>query len=385
VWFKRSKIWSVRILLLLVILLLGGLNVVGCAPGGSQPKGWSGGAIVENTLFLGSMEGKLVAVDISDGARLWEVPLVFSKPTSGGFGCGAPASSVAIYGTPAVSGDLVYVGGYVQDGNIPRGKVYAYNFGRDEPRWVYPREGFLDGPVVGGLVVSQGAVYFGGSDGKVYALDAVDGHKIGEFKTGDKIWSTPAVEENTVYIGSFDKKLHILDAATLKPARWKEFEAEGAIAATPLVYEGTIYFGSFDRYLYAVDAIDGSLRWKFMAESWFWARPVVYNNTIYAPALDNKVYIFNAETGDKIAEFDLESPISSSPVLIQDKVIIASEAGKIYSLDTANNQIRMLGDLEEKVYAPLSASEGNVYVHTEKDGLYAVEVETGAVREYHFE
>jgi len=383
VWFKRNRVWLVKILLLLVILLLGGVSVSGCAPRGSQPKGWSGVTAADDTLFLGSMEGKLVAIDISSGARLWAVPLGTPKPTSGGFGCAAPAASVAIYGTPTVNGEMVYVGGYIQEGNISRGKVYAFSSGRDEPRWVYPREGFFDGPIVGGLVISQGKVYFGGSDGKVYALDAADGHKLGEFQTGDKVWSTPTIDGDTVYVGSFDKKLHVLDADSLTPTKWKEFETEGPIAAVPLVYKDIIYVGSFDRYLYAINAADGSQRWNFLAESWFWARPVAYNNTIYAPSLDHKVYVLNAETGDKIAEFDLESPISSSPVLVEGKVIIASEEGRIYSLDTANNQISELGNLEEKVYAPLSASGGIIYIHTEKDALYAVEFQTGATREFH--
>ncbi len=62
-----GKIW-----LLTVILLLGGLVFLGCV--GNIPKGWSGGVIAEEALFLGSMDGKIFALDKSSGARLWEVP-----------------------------------------------------------------------------------------------------------------------------------------------------------------------------------------------------------------------------------------------------------------------------------------------------------------------
>lgn len=388
--FKRYRVWSVRILLLLVIIIIGGVSVSGCAPRGSKPKGWSGGVIVDETLILGSMEGSLVAVDTSSGARLWTVPLGAPKPSSGGFGCGAPSVSVAIYGTPAVNGDLVYIGGYIQEGYVSRGKIYAFSPGRDEPRWVYPRDDYFDGPVVGGLTLYNDRIYFGSSDTedgelvhRVYVLDAATGAKEGEFLVGGEIWATPVIDDGTLYIGSFDKKLYAFDIAAGR-TKWA-FSAEGAISATALVDNDTVYIGSFDRYLYAINARDGSLKWKFLAENWFWVRPVAYNNKIYAPSLDHKVYVLNADTGvEVVPAFDLESPVSSPPILVGDKIIIVSEEGRIYSLDTLNNTLRELADLDEKVYAPISASGNTVYVHTEKDSLYAVDVVTGAKREFLF-
>ena len=382
-WFKH-KPWSGKLIILLLTVVMVGLIAPGCVQSMGVPKGWSGGIIADETLYLGSMEGNIVAFDVSSGARLWTSPLETSKPAGGGFGCAGASSATAIYGTPAVHGELVFVGGYIKQGYTANGKIYAFSFGRDEPKWVFPREGYLEGPIIGGLALSQDKVYFGGSDGNVYALDTADGYKdLEEFQTGDKIWSTPVVDGDVVYIGSFDKKLYVLDAATLAPVKWKEFETGGAIAATPLVYEDTIYVGSLDRNMYAIDAADGSQKGTFLAASWFWAGPVAYNNIIYAPNLDHKLYILNAESlVEKISPLDLGSPVYSTPVLVEDKVIIASEEGKIYSLDTSSNQLKTLATLEDKVYAPLFASEGTVYIHTNKDSLYAMDAQTGAMREF---
>lgn len=371
-WLKHNKLLLGKVLLLLVILLVGGVTVLGCTPMGAQPKGWSGVAIADGTLFLGSMEGKLVALNASDGVRLWEVPLGTSK--------------VAIYGTPAVDGELVYIGGYIGKYD---GKIYAISSSLRAIEWKYPRgEGDYLQPLVGGAAVALGKVYFGGSDGKVYALKADTGVEAWEpFQTGDKIWSTPAIDGSTLYIGSFDKKLYALDIITGKE-KW-QFKAEGAIASTPLVDNNTVYIGSFDRHLYAVNATNGEQIWQFPVEdevgnkpeNWFWAKPVAYNNTIYAGNLDGKLYILNAETGkEKVDPIDFNSPISSSPVLVDGKIIIASEKGVVYALDTNSNQIKQLADIEEKIYAPLSASDGVIYIHTDKDALYAVNAQTGAIR-----
>jgi len=362
---------------LLVILLLGGLTT-GCAMQ-SQPEGWSGVVVVDGTLFLGSMGGKLVAIEVSSHNRLWSDVTLETSKTASILGCATGSSKVAVYGTPAVSGDLVYVGGY-------NGKIYAFSTGSGALRWVYPREDSLQ-PIAGGPVVALDKVYFGSSDGKVYALDADTGDPEWEFETGDKIWSTPAIDGDTLYIGSFDNKLYALDTITGKEKWEKPFETEGAITCTPLVYNNTVYFGSFDRYFYAVDATGGEQIWQFPVEdeavnkpeSWFWAKPVFYNNTIYAGNLDGKVYVLNAKTGqEKVGPIDFESPISSSPVLVGSLVIVASEEGKVYSLDTGTSQIKPLATVGEKTSAPLFVSEGVVYVHTQKpETLYALNVETG--------
>ena len=373
-WFKYNRMLLGKILLLLVILLLSGVSVFGCVQTGAQPRGWSGGTIANNTLFLGSMEGELVAVNTSDGSHLWGVPLETSSPATGGFGCAAQSAVVAIYGSPAVDGDLVYIGGY-------NGKVYAISCSTR-----LSKDNYLDKsnpqPIVGGPAVALGKVYFGCSDGKLYALDGVSLEKEWDFETGDKIWSTPVIDDGTIFIGSFDKKFYALNAISGEK-KW-EFETGGAIASTLLVYNNTVYVGSFDRYFYAVNAANGKLRWKFPAESWFWAKPVAYNNTVYAANLDGKVYVLDAENGgDKIAELDLESPVSSAPVLVGNSVIVASEEGRVWAIDTSNNEKRLLKDLGEKIYAPLSASEGIVYIHTEKDALYAMEAQTGAIQEFY--
>ena len=371
---RCNRILLGKVLLIMVILLVGGLSVFGCVGRGAIPKGWSGGVVADDTLFLGSMEGKLVAVNISDGSRLWPDVLLETEPTGGGFGCAPASTAVAIYGSPAVAEELVYVGGY-------NGKIYAISSSSGALRWVYPRDGNLQ-PVVGGTVVSQGRVYFGCSDGKVYALDAETGDKEWEFPTGDKIWSTPVIDGDTLFIASFDKKVYAL-SVTDGSKKW-EFETEGAIASTPLVYNNTIYIGSCDRNLYAVNATDGSLVWKseVKADNWFWAKLVICNNTIYAGNLDGKVYILNAETGEEVVDtIDLGSQISSSLVLVDDSVIIASEDGRIWAIDTSNNQKSELKNLEEKINAPLCASDGVVYVHTQKGILYDVDAQTGAVRQ----
>jgi len=356
---------------LLILSLVAIVTVAACAPTSAQPKGWSGAVLTDGTLYLVSMEGKLVVVDVASHNRARaDVPLEAAPMSGGGFGCAAPATTVAVYGTPTVSGNVVYVGGY-------DGKIRAIGLGSDnKSSWVFPAERNLQ-PIVGGLVLSQGKLYFGDSDGKLYALDTATHQLNWEFTTGDKIWSTPAIDGDTLYIGSFDKKLYAINISS-GTEKWS-FKTEGAIITPPLVANKTVYIGSFDRHVYAVNATDGTLKWRstITADNWFWARPVIADNVIYAANLDGKVYALDEKSGSKLAEFDLKSPVSSSPVVVGNSVIVVSQEGKVYAINTANNEPKLLTNIEE-TSAPLYTSEGVVYVHTlGKETLYALNAQSG--------
>lgn len=392
---RRSKLTRLLALLaaLLVLSSCAGVGQTGIA------QGWAGGTVADGILFVGSMEGKVIALDPSDGSLLGRpVSLEAKLPSGGLLGCTpGGTTAVAIYGSPVFNEDqgLVYVGGY-------DGKVYAFVFAEDglrqEPRWVYPRQGGIGGAIIGGLTISHDKVFFTTSSGGVYALDAADGFVVDgwPFNTGDKIWSAPVVAGDTLYVGGFDKKLYALNVAD-GTQKWEPYETGGTITSTPVVHDGRVFVGSFDRHVYAVDTNTGELLWKFPSgdyeqgtpQGWFWATPVVKNDILYAPNLDGKVYALDTRTGTKVAEFDLGNPISSAPVLVGDILIVATSTsnraareGAVYALNTTNNRQELLLDLKENVYAPLFASDGMVYVHTMANNLYRINIETGDAREF---
>jgi outer membrane protein assembly factor BamB len=373
----RHKIWTIRVILILITLALA--LSFSCVAG-MQPIGWSGAAVSDNALFVGTQEGRLVAVNISDGSRLFS-RRIESATSSGGLGCFGPTGGgcaggpvgAAIYSTPAVSEDSVYIGAY-------DGRAYAFDYQLRE-NWKYPPEGEKAiEPIIGSLVVASDTVYFGSSDGKVYALVASTGRLAWNepFQTGEKIWSTPVISDNRLFIGSFDHKLYALDADD-GSLQW-EFETEGPIVSRPVVNDGMVFFGSFDRYFYAVNAESGVKNWEFVqADNWFWANPVVYDGVVYAPCLDGKVYVLNAANGEQVVDaIDLGSALTSSPVLVDTSLIIISQKGIVYSLDVITNQVRQLAEIGKLVYAPLVASDSIVYVHPQEPIIQPINLSTGA-------
>jgi eukaryotic-like serine/threonine-protein kinase len=379
---KALSIAAFSVFLVITILL------VSCS-GGTAPKGWSGAALRNDTLYLGSRDGRLIAVKASSGSREWATPLETGTQATG-LGCSRSPIVVTMYGTPAVSDSQVYMGGY-------NGRVYSFVPGDNQPDRTLDRVRVGDkdvpiGPIVGSVVLSGGNLFFGDGNGRVYALtDRLQPIWSEPFKTGRKIESTPTVHEGVVYVGSFDKKLYALNASD-GTKKW-DFATQGVIYTTPVIDGATIYVGSFDRSLYALDAVSGQLKWSFEGRNGFWATPVVHDGVIYAPNLDGRVYILRAGDGQKITEVNLGARISSSPVLVGNDLIVATQESRgtgnersgaaVFAIDTATNASRQLARLPgERVLAPLAASQGSVYVHTDRDSLNGIDVSTGAVRPF---
>ena len=360
-----------------VILFIGILT--GCTS--AAPHGWSGVAVADNRLYIGSTSGTLVGLNATDRSRLFNDITLVSPSASSFLGCAPASTTTWIYGTPVIASDLemVFIAGY-------NGKTYGFSTSSNSngvQKWVYPNGNTT--PFVSGLALHRDKLYIGGNDGKVYAFDAKTGTLLwtNPFVTGNKIWATPIATDNTLYIGSYDKNLYAINLAD-GTEKW-HFSTQGAIMNTPIVQNGIVYFGSFDRYFYAVNADTGALIWKStnQAANWFWANPVLGNNVIYAPNIDGNIYVFDITNGNTINTINLDQSISSTPIILGNKLIVASENGKslskLWAIDTDNYTYRMIVELKKLIYAPLSVNQNIVYIHTQDNLLYALNVDTEVI------
>ena len=70
---------------------------------------------------------------------------------------------------------------------------------------------------------SDGTVYVGSMDNKLYAINGKTGAKLWDFETGGWVTSFPAIgSDGTVYVGSLDNKLYAIktDSKGLAKSPW---------------------------------------------------------------------------------------------------------------------------------------------------------------------
>jgi outer membrane protein assembly factor BamB len=377
----KSKLFIGIFIVALIALL--GVMLVGCTTAG--PKGWAGPVVNQGVLYLASQEGKIITLDAAKGMS--HLPSVEIKSEGGGasFGCSGGSSTETIYSTPVISSDMIYIcdySGYVRA--YTQNLAYGWN-----KKWFK-----TGGAIIGGAVLSDGYLYFGSSDKKVYALDAATGQlKAGwPFKTKGKIWATPAIVDGVVYIGSLDHHVYALNADTGQPIPGFDFKADGAVITTPIIQGDTIYVGANDNYLYALNKADGSLKWKFKGSRWFWAQPAISGDTIYAVTLSGKLYAIKDKGtyGDPIWQYDIEAKVSAPLLLtkVNDKelLLVGDHHGYLTILNTdetlsPNNHLdRPTIKFKGSIYASMCTSEDQtiVYVYTRNHELHALDLVTNS-------
>ncbi len=119
------------------------------------------------------------------------------------------------------------------------------NVGDLKEKWAYQTgDAVISSPAVAGDVV-----YVGSVDGNVYALDAVSGAKKWAYRTGNNVRSSPAVVGGVVYIGSVDGNVYAFDAAS-GAKKWT-YQTKGPVGSSPAVAGGVVYVGSFSKNIYA--------------------------------------------------------------------------------------------------------------------------------------
>ncbi len=361
--------------------------------------GWSGPTVQDGIIYVGSRDGRVVAMNSSSQGVLWSYAL--TTTTSGGLSCSETSVPILIYTTPMVDGDLTYIGTYggqvlalsalarSQDLTFPQQRY-------GEWRWNCPIGNAKSNAIVAGLVLSGDALYVASSNGRVYSLDKGSGDENWNREDipvlAEKLWTSPVIRGNALYISTLDGHIYALSAQTGKLLDWS-FEAEAGFASPPASYEDALFVGSFDRYLYAVEIGSVEPMWKFPeqepAGNWFWASPITSDGIVYAGCLDGKVYAIEAETGEGVWEFDTGSPVVCSPILIDNLLIVANEAGDVYIIDPETGENERIenpenGDkptINARVRAPICAYEGLVYIRGEDNAIHIVDIGGREVRQ----
>lgn len=323
---KRFLTW--RWLAVLAALLLG---TSGCAGGAARATSWPGLTVAGDILYVADLQ-QVVALNTEDGTQLWAFPEDPKEDNRGLF-----------YAAPAVDENIVMVASQIPpQGFLGRARNVVWAIDRETGTKLRGFEEFEEaaGQYIEGGAIGGGLFVIGNSDNNVYALDIETGDLQWTFPTGHRVWATPLIVDDTVYIGSMDRHLYALRLADGQEI-WR-FPADGdaangAFASAPVLQNGVLYIGAFDDRFYAIDAEMGTERWHFEGENWFWGSPVVYDGIVYAADVAGNVYAVNADTGEEVWHRGMDTSVRAGLALSEDgsRLFVSGQNGTLYALDTA--------------------------------------------------
>ncbi len=323
--FRRGRaIGAVMALALLMAVLSG------CAGGSLRHESWPGLIVNDGIVYAANLE-RVQAFNAETGKWLWSYPEETDKNVR------------PFYSTPVLAADygahgLLLIAGYKDK------TVYALSLGespaeRPDLLWTFAEAA---GQYVGSGVVADGKFILGNGDGSVYALDLADGTLAWKYPTKDRVWATPVVVEDTVYIASLDHRLYAVDLVT-GAERW-QIPMGGAISATPVHIDGALWVGDFSSTLSQVDLATQQVVWTFTANDWLWATPIADGTHLYFADVGGYVYALDTATREMLwsAPTEIDDAIRSRPILNPDGNLLyvaGYKKGLIHALDTKTGAV----------------------------------------------
>jgi len=223
-----------------------------------------------------------------------------------------------------------------------------------------------------------------------YDTSHVDGTVKWSFETGDGVESSPAIgSDGTIYVGSHDSKLYAINPdGTEKwhfqagdPVYNEEWNVWKGIISSPAIgADGTIYITSLSNKLYAINP-DGAEKWSFPIKVSVdtWSSPtigtdgVVYVSSARSDPGGGKIYAINPNGTEKW-HFQLESDVFPSPTIGTDGTIYTGcgATGPLYALNP-NGTLKWRFQTGKHIESTAAiGADGTIYVASWDNNVYAI-------------
>ncbi|MFA7390360.1 MAG: PQQ-binding-like beta-propeller repeat protein [Proteiniphilum sp.] len=216
------------------------------------------------------------------------------------------------------------------------------------------------------------------------------GSLVWDFATKGGVYSSPVVDDSTVYIGSNDSCLYALDKFH-GGLKWK-FRTEGQIKSRPLLLNGYVIFNSTDGLVYSISTRNAEIQWQFRTggekelDLWdyYLSSPALSGDKLFVGSGDGNVYALDSNSGRLAWKFETGGIVHATPIIHNKKVYVGSFDGYFYALNSDNGELvwkfRTVGD----TYFPKGEIQKGATIHhnavifgSRDYNIYALDVESG--------
>ncbi|MFO0938626.1 MAG: PQQ-binding-like beta-propeller repeat protein [Gemmataceae bacterium] len=305
--------------------------------------------VVNGVVYVGSADKHVYAVDFATGLQKWKTPLgspvraapgvkdgrVYLGDVDGKFHCLDAATGKIIWSFEAkqeiVSGCNFFEDKILFGSND--GCLYCLN-ADGKQQWAFS----IDQPINGSPAVANGYSFIAGCDEILHVIDLKTGKEVGQVGIGGPAGATAAVAGKMVYVGTMSNQVIAVDL-TKPEAPTKSWTFEAAKRQQPFyssaaVTDSLVILGSRDKRLYALNRKTGQEAWSFPTDSMIDSSAVVLGDSVYfgSASTDGNFYCLELKSGKKKQEMLLDSAITSSPAVGPNAILVGTEKGTLYCL-----------------------------------------------------
>ena len=300
-------------------------------------------AILSGTVYVGTLGGRFVALELDTGRLKWEYK-----------------AEEMIRSSPLVVNGTVYFGDEM-------GTFHALDARTGQRKWTFQ----VDGAITSSANFLAERIIFGSYDQFLYCLSDRDGALLWKVETGGYIHATPAVFDERVLIGGCDGFFRVIDLVNGKEET--KIDLAAYMGASPAVYEDFAYMGTFENQVLAVDLRKARTVWRYQHPQKhfpFYSSAAVSDELVVLGGRDKMLHALDRETGEAVWTFAAGARVDSSPVILGDRVVFASMRGEIYILKLSSGEILWKFDTGSPILASPSIAGGKLVIGTEDGLLY---------------
>lgn len=332
--------------------------------------------IVDGTVYIGSDDGNLYAIDLNTGTEKWR------------FSTGSPiVSSVAVYAGKVfffnskgafavdaqtgnqvwkeghglwddspliVPGPIKHKSGKTLEGIVFHSQPWRGMVGRDtadgEEVWRY-RDQHGPGNRGSSALLHRGhTIHFRGSQATEIADLTTERRAFSIDGAVDNGYFTPAARDGIAYsyikgVAAFDILENIPNGVKgshmnnydikwrFYPDKKEGWDYQHPGISSISVDANTVYFGHKNTSVYALDRVTGDVRWQAKTGGINRSSPALGTGSLlFIGSYDNNIYGINKSNGNVVWKFPTGGPVHSSPAIEGKILVVGSDDGSVYAL-----------------------------------------------------
>jgi outer membrane protein assembly factor BamB len=266
-------------------------------------------AVSTGRIFVSSNDGSLYALNDA-GVELWK----FSSDDK------ISAGAIVIR-SPDGAADWVMLNGY-------DGTTRALNAADGKLVWAYKTDDFINGSPA---VVDNRYLVFGGCDAQLHVVNLKDGTLVHKIPTSAQIPASIATYGTMAFCGNYANEAVAFDVVGGKVA-WVYEDRALPFFSSPAVNERLVLIGSRDKHLHAINRTSGEAVWKFQTGGRVEGSPVIFEDGVVFGSSDGRLYAASLEAGAELWQLELGEPLVGSPAFGGQQIIVGGEKGTVFAI-----------------------------------------------------
>lgn len=307
----------------------------------------SSAAISGGRVYVGSDDGGLYALDARTGKQVWvfrtedtveSSPLLLDDAVytgaSDGFVYKLNAAGKVLWKyetgdkilagvnwAPAAKGDgkWILVGSYDS-------RVHCIHAESGDAVWTYESESYVNGAPA----VADGRVVFGGCDAAIHTVSLKDGKKITSIDTGSYIAASAALVGKLAFVGHYGNEFVCADTTAGK-IMWTYKDKDEPFFSSAAVTNDRVVVGSRDKRVHCLRRDTGKPIWTFRTRGNVDSSPVVVGDKVVVGSDDGRLYALRLDDGRRVWSFEIGQPVIASPAVSDGMIVVGSEDGNVYA------------------------------------------------------